>query len=408
MYELNENFSKFPGGYLFALVREKTLEYKRKNPQADIISLGVGDVTRPLAPAVVDALQKATAEQADAKTFRGYGPYAGYEFLREAICEKDFASRNVKIKPDEVFVNDGAKSDAGGISELFGKNNAVAVCDPTYPVYVDSNVLAGRAGIYSKEQNGYSDIVYLSCTKENGFLPQIPQEGQKVPSLIYLCFPNNPTGVMISKAKLQEWVDYAYENKSVILYDAAYVSFIESDDAPHTIYECDHAKECAIEMRSYSKTAGFTGLRLGYTVIPKELERNGLNLNEMWMRRLGVRYNGAPYIIQRAAEAIYTPEGEAQVKEQIQYYKQNTKTILTKLKGMGIEAFGGKDAPYVWMKTPNHMTSWEFFDFLLDKANVIGTPGSGFGSSGEGYFRLTGFGTKEQTLEALNRMTKIL
>lgn len=408
MYELNDNFFKFPGGYLFAMVREKTAEFKKNNPDAEVISLGIGDVTKPLAPAVVEALQKASAEMGEAETFHGYGRYEGYEFLRNAICEKDFLPRGVVIEPDEVFVNDGAKSDVGGISDLFSANNIAAICDPTYPVYVDSNVLAGRAGIYSEEKKCWSNILYLPCTEENGFLPRILKEGQTVPSIIYLCFPNNPTGVMITKEQLQKWVDYAYEHQSIILYDSAYVGFIETENAPHTIYECEHAKECAIEMRSYSKTAGFTGMRMGYTVIPKDLKMDGHSLNRMWVRRLGVRYNGAPYIIQKAAAAVYTPEGEKQTKEQIQYYKENTKMILSRLEKMGITAYGGKDSPYVWMKTPNHMTSWEFFDYLLEKANVIGTPGSGFGPSGEGYFRLTGFGTHEQTEKALEKMVGIL
>ena len=408
MYELNDNFFKFPGGYLFAMVREKTAEFKKINPDAEIISLGIGDVTKPLAPAVVEALKKAAEEMGASETFHGYGPYEGYEFLRDVICEKDFKPRGVVIEPDEVFVNDGAKSDVGGISDLFSANNIAAICDPTYPVYVDSNVLAGRAGIYSEEKKCWSNILYLPCTEENGFLPQVPKEGQTVPSIIYLCFPNNPTGVMITKDKLQKWVDYAYEHQSIILYDAAYVGFIETENAPHTIYECEHAKECAIEMRSYSKTAGFTGMRMGYTVIPKALKMDGHSLNSMWVRRLGVRYNGAPYMIQKAAAAVYTPEGERQTKEQIQYYKENTKTILSKLEKMGITAYGGKDSPYVWMKTPNHMSSWEFFDYLLERANVIGTPGSGFGPSGEGYFRLTGFGTHDETEKALEKMAGVL
>lgn len=408
MYELNDNFFKFPGGYLFAMIREKTEKYLQKNPGAELISLGVGDVTIPLAPAVIEALQKAVSEMASEETFHGYGHYEGYEFLRQAIKDFDFAPYGVELGLNEIFINDGAKSDVGNIIDLFSLNNSVAICEPTYPVYVDSNVLAGRAGAYDEKKQRWSNILYLPCVEENGFCPMVPSEEEAVPAIIYLCFPNNPTGVMITKPELQKWVDYAYCHQSIILYDAAYVGFIETEEAPHTIYECEHAKECAIEMRSYSKTAGFTGMRLGYTIIPKELEKDGHNLNRMWYRRLGVKYNGAPYIIQRAAEAIYTPEGAGQVREQIAYYKENTKIILAELKKMGFQAFGGVDAPYIWMKTPGGMTSWEFFDYLLESRNVIGTPGSGFGPSGEGYFRLTGFGTHEQTRAALDRMADIL
>lgn len=404
MYELNDNFFKFPGGYLFAMVHQKTDEYKKLHPEAKMISLGIGDVTLPLAPAVINALEKAVAEMGKKETFHGYGSYPGYAFLREAICRGDFAPYGVEFSIDEIFINDGAKSDVGNIIELFSNNNYIAICEPTYPAYVDTNVIAGKAGNYDAASGKWSNILYMACTEENQFFPQIPSGDEKAPDLIYLCFPNNPTGVMITRPELQKWVDYAREHGSVILYDAAYVGFIETKGAPHTIYECEGAKECAIELRSYSKTAGFTGMRLGYTVIPKELENSQGNLNRMWLRRQGTKYNGAPYIIQRAAEAIYTEEGREQTGKQLAYYKRNTLLIRDELQKMGYTAYGGVDAPYVWMKTPDHMTSWEFFDLLLNQANIIGTPGSGFGPSGEGFFRLTGFGTYEAAKAALERI----
>lgn len=407
MYELNDNFFKFPGGYLFTMVRQKNAQFQKDHPQADVISLGVGDVTLPLAPAVIEALQKAAAEMGDARTFHGYGSTQGYEFLRAAIRRHDFAEYGAKVDLDEIFINDGAKSDVGNIIELFSENNYIAICEPTYPAYVDTNVIAGKAGTYDSGTNQWSNILYMACTEENGFLPQIPDEKEKVPALIYLCFPNNPTGAMITKEELQKWVDYARKNGSVILYDAAYVGFIETEGAPHTIYECEGARECAIEMRSYSKTAGFTGMRLGYTVIPKEIGNSRGNLNQMWGRRQGTKYNGAPYIIQRAAEAIYTEQGKEQTGQQIAYYKRNTRLIREELQKMGYTAYGGVDAPYIWMKTPAGMTSWEFFDYLLQNANIIGTPGSGFGPSGEGFFRLTGFGTYESTAAAIERIRKL-
>ncbi|MGN0168692.1 MAG: LL-diaminopimelate aminotransferase [Acetatifactor sp.] len=407
MYELNDNFFKFPGGYLFTMVREKKAKYEQEHPEKDVISLGVGDVTQPLAPVVVEAMQKAVAELGVKETFRGYGSSIGYEFLRKKIQEWDFERYGAKVELDEIFINDGAKSDVGNIIELFSNNNYLAICEPTYPAYVDTNVIAGRAGTYDSATNRWSNILYMACTEENGFLPQIPEKTEKTPALIYLCFPNNPTGAMITKEELQKWVDYARENQAIILYDAAYVAFIETPGAPHTIYECEGARKCAIEMRSYSKTAGFTGQRLGYTVVPKEIQNEKGNLNKMWNRRQGTKYNGAPYIIQRGAEAIYSVEGEKQIKEQIAYYKRNTKLIRDELAKMGYTAYGGVDAPYVWMKTPEGMTSWEFFDYLLENANIIGTPGSGFGPSGEGFFRLTGFGSYESTIEALNRFHRL-
>lgn len=407
MYELNDNFFKFPGGYLFTMVREKKKKFEEDHPDKDVISLGVGDVTLPLAPVIVDAMQKAVLELGKKETFRGYGSSVGYDFLREKISKWDFEKYGAVIEPDEIFINDGAKSDVGNIIELFSNNNYLAICEPTYPAYVDTNVIAGRAGTYDEKTGRWSNVLYMPCTEENNFIPDLPDENVKTPSMIYLCFPNNPTGAMITKDELQKWVDYARRNKSIIFYDAAYVGFIETEGAPHTIYECEGARECAIEMRSYSKTAGFTGERLGYTVIPKDIENEYGNLNRMWCRRQGTKYNGAPYIIQRGAEAIYCDEGQKQTKEQINYYKRNTKLIRDELEKMGYTAYGGKDAPYVWMKTPDNMTSWEFFDFLLNEANIIGTPGSGFGPSGEGYLRLTGFGTYEDTLKALERFKKL-
>lgn len=404
MYELNDNFFKFPGGYLFTMVRQKNERYQKEHPNADVISLGVGDVTRPLAPAVVEALEKAVREMGEEKTFRGYGPTQGYEFLRRAVSQNDFQQYGAQIEEDEIFINDGAKSDVGNIIELFSLNNSLAICEPTYPAYVDTNVIAGRAGSYDAKTGQWSNIRYMACTEDNGFYPEIPKDTENPPALIYLCYPNNPTGAMITLPKLQEWVDYARKTGAVILYDAAYVGFIETPGAPHTIYECEGARECAIEMRSYSKTAGFTGMRLGYTVIPKELGNAQGNLHQMWQRRQGTKYNGAPYIIQRGAEAIYTGAGKEQTKAQIAYYKRNTQMILEELRKMGYTAYGGKDAPYVWMKTPVGMNSWEFFDLLLEREQLIGTPGSGFGPSGEGFFRLTGFGNYERTKEALERM----
>lgn len=404
MYEFNSNFSKFPGGYLFAVLHQKIDAYKKENPEARVISLGVGDVTLPLPGAVVEAMGKAVQEQVYKETFQGYGSYEGYEFLRKAISENDFAPYGVRVGLDEIFISDGAKSDIASVCDLFSENNKIAVCDPTYPAYIDTNVIAGRCGSWLENEKVWSDVIYLPCVKENDFAPELPEER---PDLIYLCFPNNPTGAMISREKLQKWVDYANEQGSLILYDAAYEGFISDPALPHTIYECKGAEKCCMEFHSYSKNAGFTGVRLGYTVIPKTIENNGVRLNELWRRRLSSKYNGAPYIVQRGAEAIYTPKGKKEVKEHIAYYKGNTLMILNELKGMGYEVYGGTDSPYIWMKAPNEMGSWEFFDYLLRNANVVGTPGIGFGPSGAGYFRLTGFGTKEQTQEALNRIRKL-
>lgn len=404
MVKANENYLKLPGNYLFSTIGRKVREYQEKNPEAKVIRLGIGDVTQPIAPAIIDALHSAVDEMGSAETFKGYAPDLGYSFLREKISEVDFKQRGCDISPDEIFVSDGAKCDCSNIQEIFSLDNKVAVCDPVYPVYVDSNVMAGRTGIYDEIAQSYNDVVYMPCTAENGFVPEFPDE---TPDLIYLCFPNNPTGAVIKKDQLQAWVDYANKNKAIILYDAAYEAYISEDDVPHSIYECEGAGTCAIEFRSFSKTAGFTGLRLGFTVIPKELEAGGVKLWDLWARRHGTKYNGAPYIVQKAGEAAYSEAGRAQIKTQIVYYMENARYIYDGLKSAGYDVSGGVNAPYIWLHTPDGMTSWEFFDHLLTRANVVGTPGSGFGPHGEHYFRLTAFGSRENTLEAIERIKKL-
>ncbi len=401
MTTINRNYLKLPGSYLFSTIGKKVREYSEKNPGAEIIRLGIGDVTKPLSESVTDALHKAVTEMGNEETFKGYAPDLGYEFLRNVISEKDFKERGCDIEADEIFISDGAKCDCGNIQEIFGMENRVAVCDPVYPVYVDSNVMAGRTGEYDASTGRFKDVIYMPCSAENDFTPEIPDE---TPDLIYLCFPNNPTGAVIKKDKLQKWVDYANEKGSVILYDAAYEAYISENDVPHSIYECDGARNCAIEFRSFSKTAGFTGLRLGFTVIPKDLKVENESLWNLWARRHGTKYNGAPYIVQRAGEAVYSEKGRKEVRAQIEYYMGNAKIILDGLKDAGYTVSGGVNAPYIWLKTPGNMTSWEFFDMLLDKANVVGTPGSGFGPNGEHYFRLTAFGNREKTKEAVNRI----
>ena len=404
MATINKNYLKLPGSYLFSTIGKKVREYSETNPSAEIIRLGIGDVTQPIAPAIIEALHGAVDEMGDASTFKGYAPDLGYEFLRNVISEKDFKARGCDISPDEIFVSDGAKCDCGNIQEIFGLDNKVAVCDPVYPVYVDSNVMAGRTGEYDAQTERFKNVIYMPCLEENGFMPEIPAE---VPDLIYLCFPNNPTGAVMKKADLQKWVDYANEHDSVILYDAAYEAYISEEDVPHSIYECDGAKDCAIEFRSFSKTAGFTGLRLGFTVIPKDLTTGGEKLWPLWARRHGTKYNGAPYIVQRAGEAAYSEQGRAQINEQIAYYMGNAKIILEGLKEAGYSVSGGVNAPYIWLKTPDNMTSWDFFDYLLEKANVVGTPGSGFGPHGEHFFRLTAFGNRENTIKAVERIKQL-
>lgn len=404
MFKINENYLKLPGSYLFSTIGKKVREFTAANPDKKIIRLGIGDVTLPLAPVVIDALHNATNKMASKDTFKGYAPDLGYEFLRSAIAEHDFKSRGVEIAIDEIFISDGAKSDSGNIGDIFDVNNKIAVCDPVYPVYVDTNVMAGRTGEYDASTGKWSNVIYMPCTKETNFAPELPKE---TPDIIYLCFPNNPTGSAITKDELQKWVDYANEKGAVIIYDAAYEAYISEENVPHTIYECEGAKKCAIELRSFSKNAGFTGTRLGFTVIPKELKCGDVSLNSLWARRHGTKFNGAPYIIQAAGAAIYTPEGKKQTSEQIAYYMNNAKVIREGLKDAGYLVSGGVNAPYIWLKTPDEMNSWQFFDYLLDRANVVGTPGSGFGPSGEGYFRLTAFGTYESTLEAIERIKRL-
>jgi len=403
MYKINDNYLKLPGSYLFSTIAKKVNAYTAANPDKKVIRLGIGDVTLPLAPAVIDAMHKAVDEMAHAETFHGYAPDLGYEFLRSAIVENDYKARGVDIAIDEIFVSDGAKSDSGNIGDIFAQNNRIAVCDPVYPVYVDTNAMAGRTGDYVKEKEAWSNVIYMPCTAENNFVPELPKE---TPDIIYICCPNNPTGTTLNKDQLQKWVDFALTKGAVIIYDAAYEAYISEDDVPHSIYECDGAKKCAIEMRSFSKNAGFTGTRLGFTVIPKELTCDGVSLNSLWARRHGTKFNGAPYIIQRAGEAVYSPEGKEQTKEQIAYYMNNAKIIREGLTNAGYTVFGGVNAPYIWLKTPDNMTSWDFFDYLLENLNIVGTPGSGFGPSGEGYFRLTAFGSLENTKEAMERIVK--
>ena len=401
MVKINSDYTLLRSSYLFSTIAGKVKEYEQNNPDANIIRLGIGDVTRPLTGTIIDSLHKAVDEMASESTFRGYAPDLGYEFLRSAIARNDYELRGCDISADEIFVSDGAKSDSGNIQEIFSKDCRVAVCDPVYPVYVDTNVMAGRAGTYDEESGKWSNIIYMPCTRETGFLPEIPSE---TPDIIYLCFPNNPSGSTMTKARLQEWVDYAVRNKAIIIFDAAYESYIRNEDVPHSIYECEGARECAIELRSFSKNAGFTGVRLGFTVIPKSLSVDGVTLHSLWARRHGTKYNGAPYIVQRAGEAVYSEEGKKEIRGLVDYYMNNATYILNGLKAAGYEVSGGVNAPYIWLKTPKGMSSWEYFDYLLNNASVVGTPGSGFGPSGEGYFRLTAFGNYENTVKALERI----
>ena len=390
MVKINDNYNRLEGSYLFSTIAKKIAAYTADNPDKKIIRLGIGDVTRPLPPAVISALHSAVDEMADEKTFRGYAPDLGYDFLRHAIRVNDYEARGCDITEDEIFISDGAKPDSGNIQEIFAGDATVAVCDPVYPVYSDSNLMAGRS------------ISYLPCRAEDDFKPRVPDE---IYDIIYICSPNNPTGAAMTKDELQEWVDYAVRYGSVIIFDAAYEAYIREADVPHSIYECRGAKECAIELRSFSKNAGFTGLRLGYSVVPKDLVRS-VSLNSLWARRHATKYNGAPYIVQRAGEAVYSPEGQAQVRGLVDYYMQNAAYILSGLKKAGFKAYGGVNSPYVWMDT-NGMSSWDFFDHLLEEANVVGTPGAGFGECGEGYFRLTAFGSSENTREAVDRIVNM-
>lgn len=402
---INENFLNLQDSYLFSTIAKKVSEYSKNNPDKKIIKLGIGDVTRPIVPIAIEAMHKAVDEIGIASGFKGYGPEQGYQFLRNAIVE-DYKSRGVNIEADEVFVSDGAKCDCGNIVDIFSIDNKVAITDPVYPVYLDTNVMSGRSGKFNKDTDTYENIVYLPVTAENDFKPELPKE--KV-DMIYLCFPNNPTGTVLSKDDLKKWIDYAKENDSIILYDSAYEAFITEENIPHSIFEVEGAKDVAIEFRSFSKTAGFTGVRCAYVVIPKTVKgktKSGENisLNKLWNRRTCTKFNGVSYIVQKAAEATLTKEGKAQITENINYYMENAKIIKKGLEEAGFTVFGGTNSPYVWLKVPSNMTSWEFFDKLLEEANVVGTPGSGFGPHGEGYFRLTAFGTKENTLEAIERI----
>lgn len=401
---VNPNFEKLPGSYLFAEIARRVKEYAAAHPDANLIKLGIGDVTRPLAPAVVAAMKAAADELLSGSTFRGYGPDYGYAFLIDAIREHDYAARGVQLAEDEVFISDGAKSDTSAIQELFGPEVRIAVTDPVYPVYVDSNAIAGRLGDFVDGR--WSRLTYLPCNAENGFVPEVPREPVDV---LYLCYPNNPTGTTLTAAQLKPFVDYARQNGAIIIYDAAYKAFITSD-VPHSIYEVEGAREVAIECCSFSKTAGFTGTRCAYTVIPHEVTGLGakgqrVELNALWKRRMGTKFNGVSYPIQRAAAAVFSPEGQAQCAETVNYYRRNAALIRQELQAAGYAVFGGVDAPYVWLKTP--MDSWPFFDRLLDGAHVVGTPGAGFGPSGEGYFRLTAFNTYEKTAEALERIRRL-
>ena len=405
MIKINENFEKLQDSYLFSTIAKKVAEFQKKNPNKKIIKLGIGDVTRPIPKVCIEAMKKAADELGNEETFRGYGPEQGYDFLRKAIKENEY--NDLKINEDEIFISDGAKCDTGNIVDIFSKENKVAITDPVYPVYLDTNVMSGRSGKF--KDGKYQNIIYMPVTEENNFIPELPKE---IPDIIYLCFPNNPTGTVLTKDELKVWVDYAKKNKSIILYDAAYCEFISNKNIPKSIYEVEGAREVAIEFKSFSKTAGFTGVRCGYAVIPKTVyaydeKGNKVLVNKLWNRRQCTKFNGTPYITQRGAEAVYTKEGQKEIRENIEYYKENARIILEGLREIKIKAYGGINSPYVWLKTPNKMKSWEFFDILLEEANVVGTPGEGFGPSGEGYFRLTAFGTRENTIEAMERIKKL-
>ena len=405
MARINRNYEKLPGSYLFSEIARRTAAYQEANPDARLIKMGIGDVTRPLAPAVVAAMHAAVDDLAAAETFHGYGPEQGYAFLRDAIAEHDFATRGIAIDPDEIFVSDGAKSDCGNIGDILSVDNIVAVCDPVYPVYVDTNAMAGRAGDYDEGKQGWTKIHYMPTTAENGFSPALPEGTVDV---IYLCSPSNPTGTVLNAQQLKAWVDYANAHESIILFDAAYERFITEPGVPHSIFEIEGAKTCAIEFRSFSKTAGFTGARCGYTVVPRALVREGVCLRDMWNRRQTTKFNGASYIIQKGAAAIYTEQGKKEIEDNIDYYRVNAKVIMEGLKKCGLAVYGAVNSPYVWCKTPDGMGSWDFFTLLLEQANVITTPGAGFGPSGEGYIRLTAFGDAEATKEAVARIEKLL
>lgn len=402
---INENFIKIPATYLFSEIAKRVAQLQQDQPDAQIIRMGIGDVSLPLPDASVDAMIKAAEEQRHSATFRGYGPEQGYDFLRKAICDNDYLAHGIKVEMDEVFVSDGSKSDTGNIGDIFSSDNKVAITDPSYPVYVDTNAMAGRAG-ETGETGAWSNIVYLPCNEANGFIPELPREQVDI---IYLCYPNNPTGTTLTRGQLKTWVDYAREHKSIILFDAAYEAFITEESVPHSIYEIEGAREVAIEFRSFSKTAGFTGTRCAYTIVPRNLmafTRNGdaIALNRLWNRRHTTKFNGTSYVVQRAAEATYTPEGKAQVKALIEYYMENARIIREGLQRAGYTVYGGINAPYVWAKAPSGMSSWEYFDYLLKNKQLVTTPGAGFGYSGEGFVRFSAFGSREATLEAMKRM----
>ena len=412
MVKANSDYLKLPGTYLFSTIAKKVKAFQEEHPQADLIRLGIGDVTQPLCPAVTEAMHRAVDEMGQAATFRGYAPDLGYDFLRRAMAQKDYRDKGCDIADDEIFISDGAKCDSGNIQEIFSGDSRIAVCDPVYPVYIDSNVMAGRTGAYDAASGTFRNVIYLPCTAENDFAPELPEE---VPDLIYLCSPNNPTGAVMNHQQLQTWVDYARANGSVILFDAAYEAYITQEGVPHTIYECEGARECAIELRSFSKNAGFTGVRLGAVVLPHDLKAKAVTdegektveLHSLWARRHGTKFNGTAYIVQRAGEAVYSEEGQQQTRAQVEYYMRNASCILEGLSQAGYAVYGGKNAPYIWLRTENGMTSWEFFDDLLSRAGVIGTPGSGFGPHGESYFRLTAFGSYENTKEAVERLVRL-
>ena len=401
--KINHSLASLPAGYLFAEIAKRVKEYSAAHPEADILRLGIGDVTRPLAPAVVEEMKRAADEMGTPEGFHGYGPDFGYDFLIDAIIAGDYTARGIDMGRDEVFISDGAKSDVGNLQELFGADAKIAVTDPVYPVYVDSNAMAGRLGAY--ENGKWTRLNYLPCNAENGFMPPLPQDGVDV---VYLCYPNNPTGTVLTKEQLKLFVDWALAHDALIVYDAAYKAFISDPAVPRSIYEIPGAKKCAMECCSFSKTAGFTGTRCAYTVVPKELVFDGVSLNRIWGRRQATKFNGVSYPIQRAAAAVYTEAGQKQIQESIDYYRKNAQIIREGLEKAGVQVFGGVHAPYIWMKVPGNLSGWDFFDLLLDKAHVVGTPGEGFGPSGAGYFRLTAFNTLEKTKEAVKRIVEVL
>lgn len=409
MIQINDNFTLLSPTYLFSEIAKRVENFKIEHPNSPIIKMGIGDVTQPICAVAIEAMHKAVEDMASKNTFHGYGPEQGYSFLRKKIAETDYNAKGIEISEDEIFINDGAKSDTGNIGDIFNVSNKVAVTDPVYPVYIDTNVMGGRAGSLNHDSGKWSDIEYLECNIENNFIPSIPTGN---PSMIYLCYPNNPTGTTLTKSQLKLWVDYALTNEVILLFDSAYEAYIVDNDVPHSIYEIEGAKQCAIEFRSFSKTAGFTGLRCGYTVIPKELlgtskEGKKYSINKLWNRRQTTKFNGASYITQRAAEALYTKDGKIQTKNIISYYQRNAKLLLHGCKEAGLQVVGGINAPYIWIKTPKDLSSWNFFQLLLEDYNIIGTPGVGFGPSGEGYFRLTAFSSYEDTIEAVNRIKQL-